>query len=115
MNLFFPSIVNVFFSNAFFYKLLLLPFSLFFIGMVGLTLYRQNLLILLMAIELLLLSVNLFFVFSSLWFNDIIGQIFSIIILTVAAAESAIGLALIVIIYNLVFEVNLLVLSKLKG
>lgn len=115
MNFFIPSLSHFFFLDLFFIKIFLLPLIMFFIGFLGLIIYRQNLLILLMAIELLLLSVNLFFSFSSLWLDDINGQIFALIVLTVAAAESAIGLAIIVTIFNLVSDVNLVTLSKIKS
>jgi len=113
---FFPtSIISSLFLEISVVKIFLLPFTLFFIGLLGLLVYRQNLLILLMAIELLLLAVNIFFSFSSIWLNDITGQIFALIVLTIAAAESAIGLAIIVTIFNIISVVNLIDLSKLKG
>jgi len=115
MNFFFPSVAHFLFLDLFFIKIFFLPLLMFFIGFLGLIVYRQNLLILLMAIELLLLSVNLLFSFSSLWLDDINGQIFALVVLTVAAAESAIGLAIIVTIFNLVSDVNLVSLSKIKA
>jgi NADH-quinone oxidoreductase subunit K len=115
MNFFFPSLAHSFFLQVSFIKFFLLPIFLFLFGLLGLVVYRQNLLILLMAIELLLLSVNLLFSISSLWLDDITGQIFALIILTVAAAESAIGLAIIVTIFNLISVVNIFELSKIKG
>ena len=73
---------------------------LFFSGTVGLVLNRKNILIILMSIELMLLSVNMNFILFSIHLDDIIGQIFSIFILTIAAAESAIGLAILVVYYR---------------
>jgi len=115
MDFFFPSQIDTFFLHFSFIKFFIIPITLFFVGFLGLLIYRQNLLILLMAIELLLLAVNLFFSFSSLWLDDITGQIFALFVLTVAAAESAIGLAIIVTIFNLIYVVNLIDLSKIKG
>jgi NADH-quinone oxidoreductase subunit K len=74
---------------------------LFFIGLVGVILNRKNILTILMAIELLLLAVNLNFAALSIYLDDIIGHIFVIFILTIAAAESAVGLAIITVFYKL--------------
>ena len=68
--------------------------TLFFLGMLGLTLNRNNVIIMIMAIELMLLSSNLNFLSFSIYLDDIIGQIFVIFILTIAATESSIGLAI---------------------
>jgi NADH-quinone oxidoreductase subunit K len=72
---------------------------LFLIGVTGILINRKNVLIVLMCIEIMLLSVNLNFLVSSLYMGDFVGQVFSLFILTVAAGESAIGLA-ILILYN---------------
>ena len=74
---------------------------LFLIGIFGIIFQRRNILIVLMCIELLLLSVNLNFIVFSVYLDDFLGQLFSLFILTVAAAESAIGLAIIIIYYRL--------------
>ena len=76
-------------------------FFLFCLGLFGIILNRQNIIIILMSIELLLLSINLNFIYFSLLIDDIIGQVFSLLILTVAAAESAIGLAIMIVFYKL--------------
>ena len=82
-------------------KILLTGSTLVFIsGILGLALNRHNLLIMLMSIELMLLSVNLNFIFFSVYHKDMIGQIISLYILTVAAAESAIGLSIFTIYYK---------------
>jgi NADH-quinone oxidoreductase subunit K len=73
---------------------------LFNVSVFGLLFYTHNILIMLMCIELVLLSVNLTFVIFSLYLDDIYGQLFSFFILTVAAAESAIGLAIIIIYFR---------------
>ena len=69
--------------------------------MLGLVLNRKNILIIIMSVELMLLAVNLNFVVFSVYLDDIIGQIFVLFILTIAATESAIGLALLTVYYNL--------------
>ena len=69
---------------------------LFVIGIFGLFLNRKNIIILLMSIELMLLSVNINLVAFSSFFNDLVGQVFTLFVLTVAAAEAAIGLAILV-------------------
>jgi len=74
---------------------------LFFIGLIGVVLNRKNILTILMSIEILLLAVNLNFAVLSVYLDDIVGHIFVIFILTIAAAESAIGLALITRFYKL--------------
>lgn len=79
---------------------LVLSGLLFTIGVMGIFLNRRNVIIMLMSIELILLSVNLNFVAFSNSLNDISGQIFTLFILTVAAAESAIGLAILVVYFR---------------
>ena len=80
--------------------LLIFSSIIFLLGVLGLVLNKRNLLIILMAIELMLVGLNLNFIFFSLHLDDLIGQIFSLYILTVAAAESAIGLAIVTIYYK---------------
>jgi NADH-quinone oxidoreductase subunit K len=75
--------------------------TLFLIGALGLILNRKNVLITIMSIELMLLSVNLNFIIFSIYLDDITGYIFVLFILTIAATESAIGLAILSIYYNL--------------
>ena len=74
---------------------------LFFIGLIGVILNRRNILIILMCVELLLLSLNMNFILFSVYLDDLYGQLFSYFILTIAAAESAIGLAIIIIYYRI--------------
>jgi NADH-quinone oxidoreductase subunit K len=88
---------------------------LFAISVAGIFLNRKNILILLMCIELLLLSVNLNFVAFSHYLNNLDGQIFVFFILTVAAAESAIGLAILVTIFRNRRTINVDDLHSLKG
>lgn len=75
--------------------------TLFLIGVIGLVLNKKNILIILMSIELMLLAINLNFVIFSIYLDDITGYIFVLFILTIAAAESAIGLAILTIYYRL--------------
>ena len=74
---------------------------IFFLGVIGIFLNRKNVIVILMSIELILLAVNLNFIVFSVYLDNILGQIISLFILTVAAAESAIGLALLVIFYRI--------------
>ncbi|MBX3618119.1 NADH-quinone oxidoreductase subunit NuoK [Nitrosomonas sp.] len=94
---------------------LILGAILFAIGLVGIFLNRKNVIILLMSIELMLLAVNMNFVAFSHYLQDISGQIFVFFILTVAAAESAIGLAILVVLFRNMRTINVDDLDKLKG
>ncbi len=85
------------------------------ISVVGIFLNRKNVIILLMAIELMLLAVNLNFIAFSHYLNDISGQVFVFFILTVAAAESAIGLAILVVLFRNIRTINVEDLDRLKG
>ena len=94
---------------------LVLGAILFAISMAGIFLNRKNVIILLMAIELMLLAVNLNFIAFSYFLGDISGQIFVLFILTVAAAESAIGLAILVVLFRNLHTINVDDLDHLKG
>lgn len=94
---------------------LILGSLLFALSVVGIFLNRKNVIILLMAIELMLLAVNLNFIAFSHYLNDTAGQIFVFFILTVAAAESAIGLAILVILFRNLNTINVEDLDNLKG
>jgi NADH-quinone oxidoreductase subunit K len=94
---------------------LVLGAILFAIGIIGIFLNRKNVIILLMAIELMLLAVNMNFVAFSYYLQDISGQIFVFFILTVAAAEAAIGLAILVVLFRNLHTINVDDLDKLKG
>lgn len=74
--------------------------TLFLIGILGLVLNRKNIIIIIMSIELMLLAVNLNFIIFSIYLDDILGQMFVLFILTVAATESAIGLAILIVYYR---------------
>ena len=95
--------------------LLALGAVLFCISMAGIFLNRKNVIVLLMSIELMLLSVNINFVAFSRFLGDIDGQVFVFFILTVAAAESAIGLAILVVLFRQRRSINVEELSSLKG
>ncbi len=88
---------------------------LFTISMAGIFLNRKNIIVLLMSIELLLLAVNTNLVAFSSYLNDVTGQIFVFFILTVAAAEAAIGLAIIVLVFRNRKSINVDDLNSLKG
>lgn len=94
---------------------LVLGTILFAISVIGIFLNRKNVIVLLMAIELMLLAVNLNFIAFSHYLNDIAGQVFVFFILTVAAAESAIGLAILVVLFRNIHSINVDDLNRLKG
>ena len=94
---------------------LILGAILFSLSVVGIFLNRKNLVILLMAIELMLLAVNLNFIAFAHYLGDAAGQVFVFFILTVAAAESAIGLAILVVVFRNRQTINVEDLSSLKG
>lgn len=96
---------------------LIVNILIFGIGICGIVFNKKNILIVLMCIELVLLSVGLNFILFSVYLDDIYGQIFSLFILTVAAGESAIGLA-ILILYNIIrgnININMKNISIIKG
>lgn len=94
---------------------LVLGAILFAISVLGIFLNRKNIIVLLMSIELMLLAVNMNFVAFSSYMHDLAGQVFVFFILTVAAAESAIGLAILVILFRSMETINVDELDRLKG
>ena len=88
---------------------------LFTMSIIGIFMNRKNLIVMLMAIELMLLAVNLNFVAFSHYLGDMAGQVFVFFILTVAAAESAIGLAILVLVFRNRLAINVSDLDTLKG
>ena len=88
---------------------------LFVLGMLGIFLNRKNIIIILMAIELILLAVNLNFVAFSAFLGDMTGQVFAMLILTVAAAEAAIGLAILVIYFRQRGTIAVDDVNRMKG
>lgn len=94
---------------------LIVAAAIFSVGILGIFLNRRNLVILLMSIELVLLSVNINFVAFSNWSGDITGQIFVFFILTVAAAEAAIGLAILILLFRSLHTINIEQTNNLQG
>jgi NADH-quinone oxidoreductase subunit K len=94
---------------------LVLGAILFAISVIGIFLNRKNVIVLLMAIELMLLAVNMNFVAFSHFLGDTAGQVFVFFILTVAAAESAIGLAILVVLFRSINTIHVEDLDRLKG
>ena len=88
---------------------------LFTLGVMGIFLNRKNVIIIMMSIELMLLSVNINFVAFSSYLNDLVGQVFAMFILTVAAAEAAIGLAIVVVFFRNRGTIAVEEISQLKG
>ena len=85
------------------------------LGVLGIFLNKKNLIIILMSIELILLSVNINFIAFSAYINDISGQIFAMLTLTVAAAEAAIGLAILVVFFRNLGSIEVNKINQLKG
>jgi NADH-quinone oxidoreductase subunit K len=94
---------------------LILAAIIFTIGIVGIFLNRKNVIIILMSIELILLAVNINLVSFSVFLQNLVGQVFAMFILTVAAAEAAIGLAIIVIYYKNKGSISVNEINSLKG
>jgi NADH-quinone oxidoreductase subunit K len=94
---------------------LVLGAILFSLAVAGIFMNRKNLIVLLMSIELMLLAVNMNFVAFSYYLNDLAGQVFVFFILTVAAAEAAIGLAILVVVFRNRGTINVQDLDELKG
>lgn len=88
---------------------------LFLISVLGLFLNQKNILIMLMSLEIMFLSISFNFIFLSVYLDDIIGQIFALLILTVAAAESSIGLAILVVYYRIRSIITVELMSLTKG
>ena len=94
---------------------LFLGATLFTIGVLGIFLNKKNVIIILMSIELILLAVNINFISFSSFLGDITGQIFAMLTLTVAAAEAAIGLAILVVFFRNLGSISVEKVSNLKG
>ena len=88
---------------------------IFTIGVVGIFLNRKNIIVILMSVELILLAVNINLISFSIFSGDIVGQIFTMLILTVAAAEAAIGLAIIVVFYRNKGSIRVEDIHEMKG
>lgn len=94
---------------------LIISISLFIIGIFGIILNKRNILLVLLSIEIILLSVNLNFIFFSVYHSDFFGQIFAFFVLSVAAAESAIGLAILVTFYKVHNTLSINAINLLQG
>ena len=94
---------------------LILGAIIFSLGIIGIFLNRKNVIVILMSIELILLAVNINLVSFSIFLQDIVGQIFTMLILTVAAAEAAIGLAIIVVYYRNKGSIRVEEINQMKG
>ncbi len=94
---------------------LILSSLIFFLGVIGIFLNRKNVINILMSIELILLGVNINFIAFSYFSSDLVGQIFSLFILTVAAAEAAIGLAILVVYFRNKGSIDVKDVNVLKG
>ena len=88
---------------------------IFFLGVIGIFLNRKNIIVILMSIELILLAVNINLISFSIFTGDILGQIFTMLILTVAAAEAAIGLAILVVFFRNKGSIRVEDTQQLKG
>lgn len=88
---------------------------LFTLGIFGIFLNRKNLIVIMMSIELMLLAVNINMVAFSAYLNDLIGQVFAMLILTVAAAEAAIGLAIVVVFYRNKHSIEVEDINEMRG
>jgi NADH:ubiquinone oxidoreductase subunit K len=93
----------------------LVPFFLFFIAIAGVALNRKNILTIIMSIELILLAINFNFLISSVYLDDRLGQLIPVFVLTVAAAESSIGLAILISYYRTRGTISLEFINQLKG
>lgn len=96
-------------------KYTIYSFLLFLFGMLGIFVTRKNIIVILMSIELMLLAVNVNFIIYSIYLDDLHGQIFALFVLTVAASESAVGLAILVAYYRVKGSVATLFLNTIKG
>jgi NADH:ubiquinone oxidoreductase subunit K len=99
--------------NIFF--LLFFSFLMFFLGVLGIFITRKNIIIILVSIELMLLAVNFNFVIFSILLDDVLGQLFVVYTLTLAGAEAAIGLAILIIFYRIRGIITVNFVTSLKG
>lgn len=96
-------------------KYFILSLVIFFIGVMGLFLVKRHIIILLLSIELIFLAINYNFLIFSIFLDDMLGQFFALSVLTIAAAESSIGLSILVIFYKLRGGISLDIVNYLKG
>lgn len=103
------------FENIGIFHFLILSSILFSIGLSGIFINRRNIIIVLISIELMLLAVNINFVAFSSYLQDLTGQVFAIFVLTIAGAEAAIGLAILVVYYHNRGDIEIDSASEMKG
>jgi NADH-quinone oxidoreductase subunit K len=108
----YPNLIKIYMIILNINYILNIVITLFLIGVLGLVLNRKNILITLMSIELMLLAINLNFIIFSIYLDDLAGYVFVLFILTIAAAESAVGLAILTIYYRLK---NTIRIDKIKN
>jgi|TARA_B100000780_G_scaffold192764_1_gene135820 NADH-quinone oxidoreductase subunit K len=94
---------------------IIIPTITFFIGISGIIFNKKNAILVLISVELMLLAINFIFLVSSVYLDDRIGQIFALLILTVAAAESSIGLGLLVVYYRIQGSVSIESINLMRG
>lgn len=94
---------------------ILISSILYLIGVVGIIINRTNLIVMLMSLEIMLLAINISFITYSIFLDDLVGQLFAFFILTVAAAESAIGLAIIVVYFRVKSSISVETISLIKN
>ena len=94
---------------------IIIPTLSFFIGVSGIIFNKKNVILILISVELMLLAINFIFLTSSIYLDDRIGQIFALLILTVAAAESSIGLGLLVVYYRMQGSVSIDSINLIRG
>ena len=92
-----------------------ISFLLFLVGILGIFLNQKNILVMLMSLEMIFLTISFNWISSSIYLDDITGQIFALLILTVAAAESSIGLAILVIYYRIRTTITVELMTLTKG
>lgn len=97
------------------YHFMTLSAMIFTIGAVGLFINRKSVITILMSVELILLAVNINFVTFSIYLNDLAGQVFALLVMTVAAAEAAIGLAILVLYHRNTNTIDIEKISEMKG
>ncbi len=94
---------------------IVLTVLMFVIGIFGMFLTRNHIIIILISLELILLAININFIVFSVFFDDLVGQMYALLILTVAAAESALGLAILIVYYRLRGGISIDLISLLKS
>jgi NADH-quinone oxidoreductase subunit K len=94
---------------------IIIPIITFFIGLSGIILNKKNIILILISVELMLLAVNFIFLVSSVYLDDRIGQIFALLVLTVAAAETSIGLGILVVYYRTQGSIAIETINLMQG